>query len=518
MSLALETINISDYETTSAMAAAVLPSLARREVYQRGGQLVHVAREPRIVGGQVETGGAPRIRQIPTQILTNEIAESATWVKVTYSKDGDAQPTPVDPPKDVIATIKDAGQWAHIRPLRGIAHWPVVSSDGIALADGYDAGSRYLLCGLPEISLPASPTQADAQAAAAELLTLVADFPIDSEAGRSAWLAGVLTLIARPGIDGPVPGILYDATTPGTGKTLAAMVSARIVTGCNPPVTGAPTEGSEWSRTLLSYALKGAPVVLLDNLRGKLDSPQLEAVLTSAKISERLLRSNDAVDADVQALFLLTGNGVEPTIDLARRCLHVRMVPQTERPELRGGFKFPRLQEHVQRHRGELLRLALIILHAHRCAGSPSVAMRPMGSFEAWSDAVRAPIIWAGCADPGETQDALRECASGDLDDHRELLEAWRMCFGGRCVTVSDARKAVVQNADDAAYKRLGAALLELCEVTEPSAATTRLIGARLKRLQDRVVGQLRLVRGKKGEDGYVWQVLSLADSHESAA
>jgi hypothetical protein len=54
------------------------------------------------------------------------------------------------------------------------------------------------------------------------LLSIVADFPFEAPEHKSAWLALVLTLAARPAINGCEPFMLIDANTRGSGKTLLA--------------------------------------------------------------------------------------------------------------------------------------------------------------------------------------------------------------------------------------------------------------------------------------------------------
>jgi hypothetical protein len=507
-------ISVDAYPTTQAIVAVALPALAQREVFQRAGALVHVVREPRLVDEVWQPVGAPHIRNLPKVLLKNELAESANWVKTHYTKEGDEVASSTDPPADVVSTIHELGEWSSIRELRGIAHWPIMTTGGIVSIDGYDASSRYLLCDLPEIELPEHPSQDDARAAAEELLALVDQFPIENEAGRSSWLAGVLTIIARPSISGPVPAILADAPTPGSGKTLLMQLISAIVTGDRAQVQAAPSDNSEWHRALLAIALGGEPITLFDNLKGKVDSGAFESVLTSTSLSDRKVRSSENVRVSVQTQFLITGNNASITIDLARRCLHCRIVPSSERPELQTGFKIPRLIEYAQMQRSRLLRCALVILHAYRCAGRPPVTMRPMGGFEAWSDEVRAPLIWAGCADPAETQDTLRETASSEVEDKAELLAMWYAVFGDRKVTVSDVIEDVkAHQAEDetSAQLRLGRAVLALCEVPDPKGLRPRVIGDRLKALRDRVLGGFRLEHAGKNSIGTLWRVIAVS-------
>ena len=503
---------INIHGSVSTRAAKALPAFEDCPVFQRSGKLVQVVREPERGPEGVQATGRPRMRDLPRQLLTNVLNEWVDWYEVQRNKSGDVTVKASVPPA-VVSTILDAGEWEHVRPLKGISHWPVMRPNGtFATGDGYDSQTQYLICNAPRLVPPGRPSRDDACAAADELLELISEFPIQKDAGRTAWLAGILTLLARPAIAGAVPCILFDAPTPGAGKSLLAQLIATIVTGSPASVRAAPGDSSEWHRALLSIALGGKPIILLDNLRGKVESGAFEAMLTSGTFSDRRLRTNEEVHSDVQTLFLLTANNATLTADLVRRSLYCRLVPREERPEQRGNFSREFPLRYVQEHRAQLLRCALTILAAYQAAGRPRVRMRPMGSFEVWSSVVRAALVWAGCADPAETQDALRESATSELHDASELFEAWYAALGNASVTVRDVRTRVVAASKDGTpenerLRRLGSALLALCDVDEPAKATPRVIGARLKPYRDRVLNGHRLESAGRSKHGEQWRV-----------
>jgi hypothetical protein len=500
-------IDITGLSTPEA-AAAALPALASRAVYQRAGALVHIVHEPVRREDQIVAAGAPRIRELPRQLLENELHEGATYRQSTTR----GESAIVQLPSDVVRTVAEAGQWHHVLPIRGVANWPVLAPDGddrysLIVRNGYNPQTAYVLSGVPTIQLPDKPTQADAQAAARLLLGLVDEFPITTGAGRAAWLAGVLTLIARPAIRGPVPAIIFDAPTPGTGKTLLAELIGRIVLGYEPFVRAAPTEASEWHRALLGMIAGGEPIILLDNIRGHFESGAFEAVLTSSRFSDRKLRTNEEVTFDVRALFLLTGNNATITRDLVRRSLHCRLVPGADRPELRGDFKIHDLKAHVRANRTKLLEAALTILWAYGYNELPPVPMRHLGGYEEWSKLVRASLIWAGCDDPATTQDALLEMVS-DSGEVSELLEAMHAHYGDRAVTTRDMLDDLKEaDAEDATAIRLRRAIDGALEGAG-SKSPVRVLGGRLRKLRDAIHGGFRLVAvPPKTNAGERWRV-----------
>jgi putative DNA primase/helicase len=105
---------------------------------------------------------------------------------------------------------------------------------------------------------------------------------------------------------------------------------------------------------------------------------------------------------------------------MTRRAIVCRLDARMERPELRD-FPFAIARVHV--HRGANVAAAITIARAYRMAGGPNVCP-PIGSYGEWTDAVRAPLIWLGEADPVESMDALRE-EDPELAPIRELFAHW---------------------------------------------------------------------------------------------
>ena len=122
---------------------------------------------------------------------------------------------------------------------------------------------------------------------------------------------------------------------------------------------------------------------------------------------------------------MTTGNRITLAPDMARRCLHVRLQCNEEKPHLREGFRYPNLTDHVRRQRGELLSAALTILKAYAVAEKPAVDLAAWGSFEEWSQTVRGAIVWCGLPDPAQTRGELEEEAEEGVTEHALLLEGW---------------------------------------------------------------------------------------------
>src|SRR5262249_19791240 len=134
-----------------------------------------------------------------------------------------------------------------------------------------------------------------------------------------------------------------------------------------------------------------------------------------------------------------TGNNVELRGDIPRRVVPCRLETAEEHPEERTGFKYPNLLEHVGAERPRLVCAGLTILRAYFAAGRPRQELTTFGSYESWSDVIRAPVAWALGLDPLATRERMR-----GTDARRAalvgLVQGWAELPGGKTgLTVAEA-------------------------------------------------------------------------------
>ena len=72
-----------------------------------------------------------------------------------------------------------------------------------------------------------------------------------------------------------------------------------------------------------------------------------------------------------------------------------------------------------------MLRDAFPILTAYQQAGKPTIDLLPWGSYENWSEAVRAPLVWAGLHDPALAQREMQEEGDEEGEGMALLAEIW---------------------------------------------------------------------------------------------
>jgi putative DNA primase/helicase len=502
--------------------AEVLAELVetRDDLFQRAGRLVHIVADAEKARHVDRPEGAMRLVPVSRAVLRTMIAASVALFTITDDGRKSAHPPPW-----LVDGILDAGSWAGVRVVTGIAEAPVLRPDGTVLeAPGYDEETGLFLA--PTIAVPAiaqRPTREDAARAIAALVAPVRGFPFKSDAHRSVYLSAILSLVARPAIDGAVPLHFIEANVRGAGKSLLCDVVSIVATGH--PATRVPPADTEeeWRKRILSILLGGEPLVLIDNVRGTFGSTALDAVLTGTSFGDRLLGKNEnATIREVRTLWLATGNNASIGGDLARRMMLCRLESPHENPEDRDDVEGEAsLKREVRARRGELLAAALTVLRAWWCAGRPRVASGSVGSFEAWSSVVRNAIVFAGEADPRGTIPEVRERADRDADLTRELYVAWAGAVGenewtelGRilrdCWPETDEGRAYPARPQ---WQPLREVLEELTRHRGPGRPSTRALGRRLLAFLGRLSGGLAMESSKnRATNALEWRVARRAE------
>jgi hypothetical protein len=374
-------------------------------LFQRSGSLVSIA--------------DTHIQQLNAVNLCETISSVCSLVTVNAS----GQQNPVRIPQRVGQQIVGRGAWYGIPQLRGIVTTPVFTRAGLLQTPGYDPASGVYLKPTIEVpKVPESPSRSDAAAALARLKELVIDFPFLSPAHRSNWLAAMLTLVARHAIDGPVPLFLIDGNQAGIGKSLLVNLASTIAYGQasnNGPLSD---DNEEVGKLLLSISMQGYGAYCFDNLKNGADfgCAALDAVLTGRSVSGRILGQSKVADAEIDTVFFATGNrvGISKESDSFRRVAIISLQSKAEDPKSRTNFRFgcdSQLLAYALEHRGSLLRDCLTVLQAASKHEMPIV--KGWGSYSAFSDLIRRPLVWLGEPDPIES----REDVLINSEDEEEL-------------------------------------------------------------------------------------------------
>lgn len=490
-------------------------------VYQRGGSLVNVQTDAGVLAGIARAPGAPRITRLPLAALRTILTRTAAWTKATETRGGEYEDKPAHPPDWAVKGLEALGRWSHVPHLEGVTETPTLRPDGSLLTKpGYDAASGLLFVppecfALAEVK--ARPTLDDARKALELLAEVVCDVPLETPAHRAAWVASVLTPLARYAFRGPAPLFLFDANVRGAGKSLLSDVVSELLTG-RPFARFAQVEHeAEERKRITSIALSGHPLVLIDNLTRPLGSGALDAALTSEEWADRSLGSNTDIRVPLRTTWYATGNNVQIQNDTARRVLHVRISSLEERPELREGFRHDPLLPWVREARPRLLAAALTVLRAFVVAGKPAQSIARWGSFDGWSSIVRASLVWCGWPDPAETRAALEAASDSEALALEDLISGWASA-APRGATVTAILNMLSVDDAQARYPRLLEALGELCPSSPGRLPTARAVGNKLAHLRGRVVAGRMIKRDDtKTNAGVTWRVVTVAQAYAAS-
>lgn len=302
-------------------------------------------------------------------------------------------------PREVATLAIEAPEFlTHVRKVDRIVTTPVLRPDGTLLTSpGFDQATRSLYIpprGLAVPEVPATPTPDDVARARGLLLAMIGQFPFEHADDRAACLGTIITPAIRLMVPNPYKGAIFDAPSPGSGKTLLA-TTPKIIWG-GAMRTGLPTPDDELSKSLITMLLcSTGAVIIFDNVRGVIASPTLEGYLTDPTFTTRLLGGNTQATVLTDRQILITSNNATVEADGRRRFVWCRLDPRTERPDQRTGFAINPYQGWVRSNRGLLIGAVLTLARHWVCQGAP-VAPTPGDNFARWTGAIRGILACAG--------------------------------------------------------------------------------------------------------------------------
>lgn len=330
-------------------------------------------------------------------------------------------------------------------------------------------------------------------------------------ASKANALAAMLNQLVRTALEGPTPLGIVDAPASGTGKTLLTEAISIIATGRAATLFSAPKDEEEARKQVTSYLREGVSVIVIDNVREKLESAQLAKALTAVTWADRILGQSQTVLLPVRCTWLCTGNNVCVGGDLPRRCYWIRMDARTPAPHLRCGFQHPNLRRWVTENRGYLVAASLTLARSWFAAGKPPGRAPVLGSYEGWSTTMSGILEHVGvhgfCANSIE----FNERADTDAADDSHLLLAIYEAIGQRRFTSADVEKLCreAQLAD-----RLRPLLSpDLAEALTQDGLFARRVGKWFSDRSDRRFGesQIHVTRAGTAHNVQVWQIINPA-------
>jgi putative DNA primase/helicase len=316
-------------------------------------------------------------------------------------------------------------------PLYGFVGHPVFAADSkLVTVRGYDDRTGLYLDWPGDLKIPKVPRE-PSSVEKARALKLIAeealgDFPFASEADKANAIGMYLTPFVRPMIPGCTPLHLVDKHTPGSGGTLLVEAASLIATGRSAHIMTEGRDDEEWRKRITSQLMTGAEMICIDNVRRKLDSAALSAAITAGVWEDRVLSRSEIASLPVRCLWMATGNNVTTSNEVARRCVHIRLDPQSEKPWQRDGFRHPRLLAWVRENRAELVWAALIFIQSWIAAGCPKGPARAaMGMFDDWEQIIGDVLHHNGVDSFLDNAPRFYDQADNDTRELARFLLGW---------------------------------------------------------------------------------------------
>jgi hypothetical protein len=497
------------------------------DLYQRSppGELVRV-----VMAAEDDAKGArapmrarqPFVQVLPLPALWEHVSRAVVLLKFS-KRENDWLPT--DPPKDHLQALLSRQSWVGIRQFSGIVETPTMRPDGSIIdRPGHDARTGYVFIPAADYPpVPENPTQAQARAALAELQDFFCDFPFARPEHLSVVLAAATSIIVRPAIDGPVPAFVFDAATPGTGKTL--LLDAVSVIACGRPAsrTTFPRDEEELEKVLAGYAIKAPPLVPFDNLGVQagghpiaFGGGPLDKVLTAhGAVDLRVLGKTGQPTLQWYSVIVATGNNVDVLGDTVRRTLMARVEAKEERPDERDPLEFKHhpLLDILRAAHPRLVWCVLVIVRAYIAAERPDMRTGTIGGYDSWAALVPPALVYAGAPNPLLARASSEDGASDGREHMGVILSQWKRIdenFQGllaarvkELLWPSD-RLPREYTRDQDELREAFVALIPRVRPGEPP--TTDQIGRVFRRWKGRVVGGLKLVIDGAENHSKLWR------------
>lgn len=402
---------INDTTTSKSDEDSELPPL-----FQRAGTMVILKSSP---------GCPPELANVGEHAMFGVLAREANWMR----KLGD-ELMPVFPPKDVAHDLI-AYPPIGIPRIDTVITTPIFGREGNMISEpGYHKEDHVWLhmepgFDIPEI--PKNPTQSEVEKSLSLFRDdLFVDFPFVGPGDRAHALAAMLLPFVRPMIQGCTPLHVIEAPSAGSGKGLISNLISILATGRSCDGGTLPHYDDDVRKKITAELCKAQPLILLDNARESsiIDSPSLASVLTSAFWTDRILGKSEMVTIPNMATWILTGNNPKLSMELARRCVRIRIDPKRDRAWTRTGFKHDPITEWAREHRIELVHAALTLIQSWIAAGCP-LGKKRLGSYEHWAGVMDGIMSTIGVKDFLGNMEDLYEAADTEGAMWRDFINAW---------------------------------------------------------------------------------------------
>jgi len=346
-------------ERLSDTARMLFPVVAPKHVFfQRGGKMVEVA----------EVDHEMTLNILGADAFRSRIERHFEVVVYRSGPNDSLLLKPTVCPCDTARALMETLDARHDLPtIAGISGCPLIDAEGRVLGKGYDPKTGWF------IASGETPPDVPLEEATASLSALLDDFDFVCPGDRSRALASIITPALRlGGMLNLVPCDVAEANASQSGKTYRQKVIAAIYNETPRLITQRQTGGvGSFDESLSARLAEGRPFIQMDNLRGKLDSPNLEAFMTSERAFPVRVPHKGEMMIDPSRFFIfVSSNGFETTRDFANRSSIVRI---RKRPRETVFHEYPEgdLLTHVRARQPYYLGCVFAVVRAWLDEGMP---------------------------------------------------------------------------------------------------------------------------------------------------
>ena len=261
------------------------------------------------------------------------------------------------PTKLVGALLASEPLWEVLPVIRHYGRRPAFDRDFAFRGPGWHPAAGILIHG-PSVAPTMHEPTGDADSVALDRLPprlggLLREFSWRSDADLVNAVGLLLTgLLVNHFIDEPHPVAIVDANQPGVGKTLLLQAIGRVLDGSEPPRIPLNRD-EELEKRLCGEVRDGSrSLLLLDNVRIRIESALLEQNVLSPELSFRVLGQSQVIRRPNAYLWAITSNGASGTSDMVRRGMPIRLQHDGD-PKARAFRGRP--LDFAGRHRLEIL-------------------------------------------------------------------------------------------------------------------------------------------------------------------
>lgn len=357
-------------QSFSQCASILFPKLAEsKTLFLQGNSLARIAH------GKIELSQPAALRSIaerPFSLIAERVGRGGkpVWAPALLSQDA---------ANSLIATAECREFMPRITGILRSGFLRETNDRLEIVGPGYDERSGYFVLG--GSTIPIVPLER----AVVDLRDLLADYDFATPADESRAIAAMITPAMRFGdfVKGHIPVEIAEADKSQSGKTFRLVVNAAIYGEVAENVPKRTGGVGSFDESLGMAVARGNPFVLIDNFRGRLNSPMLENLITSETFDVRIPHRGYVQVDPTRVFFQISSNNMSSTEDFLNRATVVRI---RKRPPIHEWRQYPEgeLLDHVRANQPHFLGCVFTVLKEWHRLGCPSTREN-RHSFRDWA-------------------------------------------------------------------------------------------------------------------------------------